>query len=188
MHILGFLGMPRRIYTYSSGLNWDQLNLISTIGSYILGIGFAVFIINILYSRKYGERATENPWNAGTLEWYTTSPPAGYNFAPIPRVNDRNPLWDKNFGVQPAETGLSVTQREVLSTSIVDAKIQGVIPIPHPTPWPFLLALVCGIGFVGVIFSLWWFVIGFFLAALAMTGWFWPKNPWRNYGGNDDSH
>lgn len=179
MHFLGFLGMPRRIYSYPSDLNWDLMNLISTIGSYILGIGFFLFVVNIIYSRKHGQRATNNPWNASTLEWSVSSPAPGYNFSPLPAVRSLDPLWDKDFGVQPAAVGLRTDRREVLVTSVIEGKPQGVIGIPHPTIWPFILALVCGMGFIGIIFNLWWFVFAFFAASVAMTGWFWPKYNWR---------
>jgi cytochrome c oxidase subunit I len=92
MHILGFLGMPRRIYTYSSGLGWDALNLVVTLGSFAFGFGVLLTIINMAVSHFRGARAPDNPWEADTLEWATTSPPQAYNFARIPVVHSARPL------------------------------------------------------------------------------------------------
>lgn len=179
MHFLGFMGMPRRISTYPAGLNWETLNMVSSIGAYVLGFGFLLFLINVVWSVIKGEKAGENPWNAGTLEWMTASPPPPYNFSPIPRVYSLDPLWDKTNPPTPAVTGLNSGFREVVVTSVIEADLQGVVRMPRPTPWPFALAVVCGVGFVGVIFSLWWFVAAFFAAFLVLTAWFWPKWPWR---------
>jgi cytochrome c oxidase subunit 1 len=96
MHISGFLGMPRRIYTYASGQGWDLWNMMSTIGSYLIAVSVLVFIINFVVSALKREAAGENPWNGATLEWATSSPPPEYNFAKIPTVSGRAPLWEKS--------------------------------------------------------------------------------------------
>jgi cytochrome c oxidase subunit I len=94
MHIPGILGMPRRIYTYEPGRGWDIWNLIVTIGVFFQILGTVVFVGNLLYSWLRGEPAGNDPWDAWTLEWSTSSPPPEYNFATIPVVNSRRPLWD----------------------------------------------------------------------------------------------
>jgi cytochrome c oxidase subunit I len=94
MHLLGIEGMPRRIYTYPAGLGWGGANLLATIGSVIMAISVLVFIANVLQSLRNGEQAGANPWEAWTLEWATSSPPPSYNFATIPTVTSRRPLWD----------------------------------------------------------------------------------------------
>jgi cytochrome c oxidase subunit 1 len=94
MHIPGLLGMPRRIYTYEPGRGWEALNLIITIGSLFQGAAIATFVVNLIWSYFKGERAGSDPWDAWTLEWATTSPPPSYNFARIPSVRSRRPLWD----------------------------------------------------------------------------------------------
>ncbi len=95
-HILGLLGMPRRIYTYSSDRGWDLWNLLATVGAFIIALSILVFLYNFLVSivLKRGEVAGPDPWEGHTLEWSTTSPPPAYNFAEIPRVTGRRPLWD----------------------------------------------------------------------------------------------
>ncbi|MHB1168445.1 MAG: cytochrome c oxidase subunit I [Longimicrobiales bacterium] len=93
MHWIGLLGMPRRIFTYSSELNLAGLNQLATAGAFIQAIGVILLVWNIVRSLKRGAKAGPNPWGAATLEWATTSPPAEYNFAKIPTVHSREPLW-----------------------------------------------------------------------------------------------
>src|SRR4051794_13661119 len=93
MHILGLRGMPRRVYTYVPEMGWDGLNLLVSAGSLVLFASFVVFLWNSLASYRGGEPASADPWDAGTLEWATTSPPPPYNFARIPVVTHREPLW-----------------------------------------------------------------------------------------------
>ncbi|MBV8084124.1 MAG: cytochrome c oxidase subunit I [Chloroflexi bacterium] len=100
-HVLGLEGMPRRVYTYPAGMGWDSLNLLSTVGAYIMGLGILIFVINVLYSMRAGRAAGDNPWDAWTLEWATASPPPAYNFAVIPTVTSRRPLWDKAHPEDP---------------------------------------------------------------------------------------
>jgi cytochrome c oxidase subunit 1 len=101
MHIPGLLGMPRRIYTYEPGRGWDTLNLIVTIGVFFQAAGILVFVVNLLWSYFHGETAGSDPWDAWTLEWSTSSPPPAYNFATIPEVRSRRPLWDLKHPEDP---------------------------------------------------------------------------------------
>jgi cytochrome c oxidase subunit 1 len=94
MHIPGLLGMPRRIYTYEAGRGWDIWNLICTIGVFFQIVATLIFIGNLLWSYFNGKAAGNDPWDAWTLEWSTSSPPTEYNFAKIPVVKSRRPLWD----------------------------------------------------------------------------------------------
>ncbi|HTQ97715.1 MAG TPA: cytochrome c oxidase subunit I [Candidatus Acidoferrum sp.] len=94
MHIPGLLGMPRRIYTYEPGRGWEIWNLIVTIGVLFQILGTLVFVANLLYSLFKGKIAGSDPWDAWTLEWSTASPPPEYNFASVPVVRSRRPLWD----------------------------------------------------------------------------------------------
>ena len=94
MHIPGLLGMPRRIYTYEPGRGWDVWNLIVTIGVFFQTLGTVIFVANLLWSYFKGKAAGSDPWDAWTLEWSTLSPPPAYNFASIPVVKSRRPLWD----------------------------------------------------------------------------------------------
>jgi cytochrome c oxidase subunit I len=101
MHIPGLLGMPRRIYTYEPRPGWGTLNLIVTIGAFIQGVAILVFVVNLVYSYFTGPKAGNDPWDAWTLEWSVSSPPPAYNFASIPVVESRRPLWDLKHPEDP---------------------------------------------------------------------------------------
>jgi heme/copper-type cytochrome/quinol oxidase subunit 1 len=95
MHILGLLGMPRRVYTYGSGLGWDTWNLVESVGALILAVAILIFMWNFFASLHHGEAAGGDPWDGQTLEWTTPSPPPSYYFAVIPTVHGRRPAWDR---------------------------------------------------------------------------------------------
>jgi cytochrome c oxidase subunit 1 len=101
MHIPGLLGMPRRIYTYDAGRGWEIFNLISTIGVAFQIAGVACLAWNILRSLRKGEKAGDDPWDAWTLEWATTSPPPEYNFETVPAVRSARPLCDLKHPEDP---------------------------------------------------------------------------------------
>ena len=101
MHIPGLLGMPRRIYTYEPGRGWDTLNFIVTVGVFFQGVAVLIFLVNLLWSYRRGKIAGNDPWDAWTLEWTTSSPPPAYNFAVIPTVRSRRPLWDLKHPEDP---------------------------------------------------------------------------------------
>ncbi|HEY1950351.1 MAG TPA: cytochrome c oxidase subunit I [Bryobacteraceae bacterium] len=94
MHFLGFLGMPRRIYTYAPDRGWNWLNLISTIGVFVQISGISIWVWNVWRSARVGKPAGDDPWDAWTLEWATASPPPEYNFEHVPVVRSSRPLWD----------------------------------------------------------------------------------------------
>jgi cytochrome c oxidase subunit 1 len=100
-HFAGFLGMPRRIYTYQPGRGWELWNLMSSIGALFQAAGVICLVINLLRSARKGKIAGDDPWDAWTLEWATTSPPPEYNFETLPEVRSRRPLWDLKHPEDP---------------------------------------------------------------------------------------
>jgi cytochrome c oxidase subunit 1 len=176
MHIVGMLGMPRRVYTYPGGMGWGTLNAISSLGAVVLALGVLVFMLNVVLSLQRGSVAGANPWGGAGLEWATSSPPPVYNFPHLPAVASRTPLWDSADELT-VMSGLRVDQREHLLTSVIDAIPSTREPSPQPTIWPLLSAIAVGITFVASIFTPWALVVGLLPAAIAMAIWFWPKHP-----------
>jgi cytochrome c oxidase subunit 1 len=161
MHFSGLLGMPRRIYTYDSGQGWDAFNLMSTYGTYLLVVSTAIFVWNFLRSRTQGAVAGNDPWGAATLEWSIPSPPPEYNFAQIPEVTSRYPLWDlkdpaKTAGIEHSHAdAMTITDAHAVpvheETERRTAKELG-IPMPFPTAKPLVTAFFMFAMFSGLLF------------------------------------
>jgi heme/copper-type cytochrome/quinol oxidase subunit 1 len=185
MHLTGLFGMPRRVYTYAPDMGWDTLNLITTIGSFVLGLGILLFIVNVMKSLRTGERAGANPWGASTLEWATSSPPPPFNFAVIPTVASRHPLWEDQLGEESAKSSIDrgmllASGKETIGTSPLDAAPDMILEMPEDSITPFLLALGTTILFVGMLLKTWGVVAaGGALATLALIAWLWPRQALR---------
>jgi cytochrome c oxidase subunit 1/cytochrome c oxidase subunit I+III len=183
MHIAGLLGMPRRVYTYPAGLGWDTVNLVTTLGSYLFAIGVLLFVINVIVSLRRGRVAGPNPWDAPTLEWAVSSPPPPYNFAVLPTVGSRHPLWEARLEEPGARSrvdeGPALAEgRETLGVSTLDAQANEVITMPEDTLYPFLLALSLLLTFYGLLTGAWALaIVGGVLDILLAIGWLWPTHP-----------
>ncbi|MBW3567199.1 MAG: cytochrome c oxidase subunit I, partial [Proteobacteria bacterium] len=179
MHIAGMKGMPRRVYTYPDGM-WEWENLVSTIGSYMVAVAVLLFIFNFVYSRKRGEIADSNPWQAGTLEWATPLPKPAYNFQSIPEIGNRYPLWsdpDLPERIVQGEFLLpeaTENQRLMLATSAVKGDLEFVVVQPKPDFAPLLAAGALTVGFVGFLVQMYWLAgIGLAAFMLALLWWLW---------------
>ncbi len=177
MHIAGLLGMPRRVYTYDASSGWQIYNLISTLGTFVLGIGILLFVINVFYSLRRGEAAGNNPWGADSLEWSTASPPPNYGFARLPQVRGRHPLWqqqdvfegdDRTGRLLAGLSGWPLTWRAAMTTTVLDAQPLEIFRVAGPSIWPFVTAIGLMLIFTAEIFSLRSLVLA---GALIMIGW-----------------
>jgi cytochrome c oxidase subunit 1 len=162
MHFSGMLGMPRRIYTYDSGQGWDTFNLMSSLGAYLLVISTAIFAYNFLKSRKKGEVAGSNPWGAGTLEWSLPSPVPEYNFATLPKVSSRYPLWEGNE--DDAESARINSQEGKTADEL------GIV-LPYPTVKPLIVALAMVVMFCGLLTSRAVLFVGAAVMVFALYSW-----------------
>jgi cytochrome c oxidase subunit 1 len=176
MHISGLMGMPRRVYTYPAGMGLELPNLLSSIGGFVVAGAVLVFVINMVLSLRRGQIAPPNPWDAPSLEWAASSPPRPYNFAHIPVVGGRSPLWEEREKL-PVVHGLRVEERELLLTTVMSASPDVREPSAEPSPWPFIAAVATAAMFVCSIFSPWAILIGAVPGGIALVAWFWPKGP-----------
>jgi cytochrome c oxidase subunit I+III len=173
MHHLGLHGMPRRVYTYPLEAGWGGLNLLSSLGAATIAASMLVFVVNVVVSYRRGAVAGNNPWGASTLEWATASPPPSYNFARVPVLASREPLWERG-GVSGRVEGLASDTPEVLVTRLLDAEPDHRYAHPHPSIWPFATAVALAIVLIATLFTPWALVWGMVPLAVTLTGWFWP--------------
>lgn len=181
MHLSGLWGMPRRVYTYPAEMGLGAVNLVTTIGSFLFAIGVLLFIVNALKSLRSGAVAPANPWDAYGLEWLVSSPPPPYNFAVIPTIVSRYPLWEDRLDEAPErsnlEEGLILDEgKETLATTPLDAEPDRILEMPEDTLVPLFLAIATTILFVGLLLKLWPVVaLGGFGAAACLVAWLWPS-------------
>jgi cytochrome c oxidase subunit I+III len=180
MHFTGLRGMPRRVYTYPSGLGFDTLNLISTAGALLLGIGFAILMYDI-FRPKGGQPISErNPWNAGSLEWLQEMPGKPWGVRSVPEIDSRYPLWDQPNFVRDVDEGrfyLSDAEegkREMLITSIIDAKPQQCVRVSGPSFIAMTAAVFTGGIYIFPTFKIWWgMAVSAVLALASILYWLW---------------
>jgi cytochrome c oxidase subunit I len=181
MHLLGLMGMPRRVYTYPAHMGWDLTNLIVSIGSFLFASGVLLLLINVAVSLRRGRRAGPDPWGAPTLEWSIPSPPPPYNFAVIPTVASRHPLWedqlDETEGRSRLTQGMLLDHgRETVATTPLDGQPDLILQMPGDTLSPFVLAAGMSLIFVGGLIHAWWLIgAGAAVCAGALLAWFWPR-------------
>ena len=155
-HWIGLLGMPRRIFTYSSQLNLEALNFVSSVGAFVQAAGVLVLFYNVVRSLRKGERAGRNPWGAATLEWATESPPVEHNFQRIPVVHSREPLWLERAQIEAAAFG----------------EPEPHMHMPPGSYWPLLTAVGVTMGLGAFMIDVWWApLIGLAFTALCVVQW-----------------
>jgi cytochrome c oxidase subunit 1/cytochrome c oxidase subunit I+III len=177
MHIVGLMGMPRRIYTYAPGLGLQPMNELMTVGAFIFGIGILLSIINLFYSLRVGELAGENPWNSDGLEWNMASPPPDYEVLHIPTVTTRVPLWDDyDEKADPNDERLLAHARLTVTSSLLDAIPLAAAAMPSESLVPMFLALALFGFFLALVFQLLWVCLaGLIVTFLLGCYWLWPR-------------
>ncbi len=148
MHFSGMLGMPRRYYQYDAGQGFEVFNIMSTVGTWILTVGVICMVINFWKSWNGGKRASSNPWGAPGIEWAIPSPPPDYNYAEIPTVKSRYPLWNLNEG----EPLVHETTWEEEKDNHVPTKEELGIVMPNPSIWPLITSAGIVVMFAGQLF------------------------------------
>jgi cytochrome c oxidase subunit 1 len=183
MHFLGFEGQPRRTYTYPTGMGWDTLNLLATIGAFIIALSVLVFLVNVIVTLRKDELCEEDPWDARTLEWMTSSPPPEYNFAEIPVIEHRDEFWHRKYTEddQGRLVALPESERYVVPARR-DPHESHNIHMPSPSYWPFVLALGLPIIGYGFVFKFWW------LLAIGVVVTLYGLNAWTSEPASEEGH
>jgi cytochrome c oxidase subunit 1 len=174
MHFVGLMGMTRRVYTYLPSTGWGPLNLLSTVGAFIIALGVLVFVGNVLASWRAGAASGEDPWGADTLEWSIPSPPPPYNYRHIPIVQGRSALWARTPD-RPVVTGMDDSRREVLVTTVMDAEPDNRYEHPGPDVTPFLSGLATAGFLITLVFTFKWVWLWVPALFVALACWAWPE-------------
>ncbi len=140
MHFVGLLGMPRRVYTYSANMGFNEMNFWSTVGALMIAPAILIFMWNVLSSVRNGKPAGNDPWGGATLEWAIPSPPPVYNFASVPEVKSLDPLWHP----------------ESREAALASNQMHGPIHMPPSSHWPLVSALGVAMLLSGILFG--WYV------------------------------
>ncbi len=197
-HYLGLAGMPRRIYTYAPGMGFDDWNMVSTIGAYMLGSSFLLFVWNVITTARRGERSSADPWQGYSLEWATSSPPTDHNFVVVPTVQSRHPMWDQRNlvalvagrgagGGLPEANGDGHGNGRGNGESGAHGEMTGAgahaveehhggaheLNLPGPTAFPLILALGVALMGAGLIYHILLSIIGLAFFAVGLTGFIW---------------
>lgn len=187
MHLTGLLGMPRRIFAYGQDTGWETLNLVSSMGGFIQAIGFGLFLIDLVLHARKGDPAGHNPWLAGTLEWAMPTPPPSYNFAGIPDISGRYPLWDEpDLGRQIEQGRLWLAAcptpaRQTLSVEVLSGEPRSIIHLPGPTWMPLYCGIATGAFFLALLFKT--YTVALVAAAITLllfAIWVWQLAPKGN--------
>ena len=173
MHLTGLRGMPRRVDAYPAEAGWDWLNLTSSLGSFIMTIGFALFVVDLIVQVRFGKAFRRNVWQARTLEWAMPTPPTSYAFASLPTVTDRADRIDADREGAHLAAGrgwLGFTRNgwmEVLGVDMTSGKMDSVIVLPRQTYKPLVSGLATGAFVLCLLFKAYWLSLVFLALTVA---------------------
>jgi cytochrome c oxidase subunit 1 len=169
MHILGLQGMIRREYTYPASLGLTFWNEISTLGAFLIALSILVFIVNVARTRlRHQALETNDPWDARTLEWMTSSPPPVHNFDEIPAVHSLDEFWHRKYA---EDKGGRLVPVQAGAADHTEHAHGHAIHLPSPSYWPFVAALGLPTMAYGVIYSWWLVALGVAVALVGFYGW-----------------
>lgn len=195
VHVAGLLGQRRRTWTYDHGQGWEILNLVASVASFVMAIGFALVILDIVINAFAGLRGKRNPWGAPTLEWAAPTPSPNYGFASIPIVRGRYPLQvdpDLPLHIAKGEGYLGDTSRNRRETLIVDitsGEPSQVVALPGNSRLPFVLAVVTSTSFLAPLIGAYWLsAVALFGVVIVALIWVWRLAPTTTEGLVDAGH
>jgi len=187
MHVLGLQGMSRRIDSYSPGFGFELWNMVSTVGSFLIALSIAIFVINVIMSAMKARGQAPcgpDPWDARSLEWLTPNPTPVHNFDEVPVVESLDEFWHRKYGTDDDGRVVRVASAEEVCE---DGSAVGV-HLPSPSFWPIVFA--SGLPFIalGLIFNLWLTVPGGLLVVMAIYAWVFEPvdDPDAAHGGHED--
>jgi cytochrome c oxidase subunit I+III len=187
MHWTGLEGMPRRVYSYAPGLGLERYNLLSTIGAFVLALGILLFLVNLVLTLRREPDAGNDPWGGDTLEWSEQSPPADAQFARIPVVRSRHPMWEQTTLLPVADDDHDTTRaarlldhapsrwRGSLVVDVLDGRPIALAHLPRQSAWPFVMAVGFTLLFLAALLDhVPLALVGAAVTLASLVGWFWP--------------
>ena len=171
MHFVGLYGMPRRTYEYDSGLGWEIWNQIETVGAFLVAFSTLVFLVNVIVSikMKRGAVAGNDPWDARTLEWSTSSPPPEFNFVEVPEVESRDDFWRRKYTEDDEGRLLPLPSGGAAAAAADDGHH---VHMPSPSYFPFVAALgLLPLGYAAVYRSFVWLAVGVVILLFGIYAW-----------------
>jgi cytochrome c oxidase subunit 1 len=172
MHILGLQGQPRRTHTYPEGMGWDAWNLVATAGAFTIALSALVFLINVVRTRRRGEEAGADPWDARTLEWSIPSPPPVYNFLDVPVVRARDDFWNTKYTEDVEGRPARVFAGGATVHGEAEEDAGHGIHLPGPSYFPVVAALGIPVAAYGVVYyQPVAIAAGLLVAILGLFGW-----------------
>jgi cytochrome c oxidase subunit I+III len=195
MHLSGLMGMPRRVWTYPTGLGLDLPNLISTVGAFVFATGVLIIVFDILRPKGNQPYAKRNTWNAGTLEWLSEVPGKSWGVRCVPIIKTRYPLWEQPGFMEDYDKGrfymadAEELQRETMVTSVLDGEPVQCLRVPGPTFMTMIAAILLGAVFIFATFH-WWeaTLVAMVLTTISILVWLWrgtsliPEKPEKDVG------